>query len=492
MLLRCFRVFIFIFIFSIVYSIQVFADQTGVLLPVSDGNYAQWKPNSGSTHYTTVDESSCNGNTDFNRETTVGQRDSYGINLSSIPNNATITQIDITPCASKNTNGGSNTTLNVFYRLNGSDSSDAGNYSLSTTTPSVQSATGFIGLSTVKDGSTTLEIGAVYSAGNRGAKLSQITAVVTYTVASPTVTTNAATEITSTLSAKLNSTVNPNGGSTDVSYRYGTVNDSCSNLSNSTGSVNIGSGTSNVSPNSITLLSLTAGTTYYFCAVGVNSGGTTYGNVLSFVTPNSPTVTTGSAINITQTSASLSATVNPNRLSTDRYYRYDTASGECSSLTNSTSTVNIGSGSSDIPFNYQLIASLSANTTYYYCAVATNALGTTYGSVLSFTTLPNPPTVTTNDATNYTGTTSATLNSTVNPNGGSTTVYYKYGTSSAACSALPNWSGGLWIGSGTSDVSPNSIIINNLASGTTYYFCAIGMSIGGTSYGNVLSFTTDP
>lgn len=368
---------------------QSFASTTATLLPTSEGTYQQWSPNSGSGHYTRVDDATCNGNTDFVRETTTGQRDSYGISLTSIPSGATISAIEIFPCASKNTSGGTNTTFNVFYRLNGADSADAGGYSLSTTTPADLTSTVFSGLSTVKDGSTTLEIGGVFTAGNRGAKMSRMGVIVTYTEATPT-------------------------------------------------------------------------------------------------------VTTGSVSSITQTSATLSATINPNGSSTDRYYRYDTTNTGCSSLANSTATVNIGSGTSNVTPNSQGIASLSANTTYYYCAVATNVGGTTYGSVLSFTTKPNPPTVTTNDATNYTGTTSATLNSTVNPNGASTNVYYKYGTSNVACSSLSSFSGVSSIGSGTSDVSPNAKTINSLLTNTTYYFCAVAYNSGGTTYGNVLTFTTDP
>lgn len=368
---------------------QSFASTTSALLPVSEGNYQQWNPNAGSVHYNRVDDATCNGNTDFNRETTVGQRDSYGLDLSSIPNGASISAIEIFPCASKNTSGGTNTTFDVFYRLNGVDSADAGSYSLTTTTPAEQSSILYSGLAVTKNISTTLEIGGVFTAGNRGAKMSRIAAVVTYTEAAPT-------------------------------------------------------------------------------------------------------VTTSSVSSITQTSASLSATINPNGASTDRYYRYDTVNTSCSSLANSTTPVNIGSGTSNVTPNYQTISSLTVNTTYYYCAVASNVGGTTYGAVLSFTTKPNPPSVTTNDATDYSGTTSATLNSTVNPNGASTSVNYRYGTSNVACSSLPSSTSSVNIGSGVSDVSPNSKTINSLLTNTTYYFCAVASSTGGTTYGNVLTFTTDP
>jgi hypothetical protein len=173
--------FLIIF-FSLLFLPQaVFADQTASLLPVSDGNYLQWTPKSGTTHFTQVDETTCNGTTDYNSTTTVGNRDSYGTSLSSIPDGSTITQLDITPCASRVSSGGANSTMNVFYRLNGIDSSDAGNYSLTGTTPTVLSATTFSGLSTNKSSTTILETGAVLSAGTKGARLSQISVKITYT-----------------------------------------------------------------------------------------------------------------------------------------------------------------------------------------------------------------------------------------------------------------------------------------------------------------------
>src|SRR6185436_5861799 len=111
----------------------------------------QFTPKTGSNHFAMVDETTCNGTTDYNEEATLSQRDSYVISLSSIPDGATINQIDITPCASRRSTGSGSTTFNVFYRLNSVDSADAGAYALPTgTTPSVLSATSFTGLSIVK------------------------------------------------------------------------------------------------------------------------------------------------------------------------------------------------------------------------------------------------------------------------------------------------------------------------------------------------------
>lgn len=162
---------------------SAFADQTGTLFPTSDGFYSDWTPKSGSIHYTMVDEDVCNGTTDFVRTGSVSDRDSYGIDLSSIPNGATISQIDITPCASRAGGGtGGTVVLDLFYRLNGVDSADAGGYNPLGATPVLLSTTSFTGLSTVKSSGSSLEIGAVLNANSgKTIRLGQLSTVITYT-----------------------------------------------------------------------------------------------------------------------------------------------------------------------------------------------------------------------------------------------------------------------------------------------------------------------
>lgn len=156
--------------------------------PTGEGTYLQWTPKSGTVHYTQIDEATCNGNTDRVHTTVVGQRDSYTMTLTSVPSGSLITGVSITPCASRNTSGAGSSTLNVFYRLNGANSADAGAYALPTgTTPAALSATAFLGLSVDKTASTTLEVGAVYSSGDRGVRLSRLSGSVTYsTLDAPT------------------------------------------------------------------------------------------------------------------------------------------------------------------------------------------------------------------------------------------------------------------------------------------------------------------
>ncbi|MBI2039525.1 hypothetical protein HYT18_00455 [Candidatus Microgenomates bacterium] len=106
----------------------------------------------------------------------------------------------------------------------------------------------------------------------------------------------------------------------------------------------------------------------------------------------------------------------------------------------------------------------------------------------------SPPTVITDPATSITQT-SATLNSRINPNGSTTTSWFRYSTTSPGTSCNDTFgtraptSGGNNKGSGTSEVA-DSQNISGLTAATTYYFCAIANNIAGTSFGLIRSFLT--
>ena len=100
--------------------------------------------------------------------------------------------------------------------------------------------------------------------------------VIGYDLVNAVVTTNAATNITSS-SATLNGTVNPNGLTTAVHFEYGTTTNYGSTTANSNYT---GNTTQNVSAN---ITGLSPNTTYHFRLVGTNNGGTTYGNDRTFI-----------------------------------------------------------------------------------------------------------------------------------------------------------------------------------------------------------------
>ncbi len=240
-------------------------------------------------------------------------------------------------------------------------------------------------------------------------------------------------------------------------------------------------------------------TTYYYCALAQNSEGNAYGAVLSFRTPGSPATTTQAATSVTATGATLNGTANPNGNASYGFFRYATTNpGACDDTfgtrvpSSSVNDMSVGSGTSAV--NYAIgISGLTPTTTYYACALARNAYGTSWGSVVSFTTPAAAPAVTTGAASAVQPTT-VTLNGTANPGGAATTGWFRYattnpGTCDDTFGTRAPAAGGSTLGSGTSAVA-YSQGPTGLAPNTTYYFCAIAQNSAGTGFGAVLSFTT--
>ena len=301
----------------------------------------------------------------------------------------------------------------------------------------------------------------------------------------PTVTSGAASLVEQT-SATLNGTVNPNGATvTDCHFDYGPseaygFSVPCASLP--------GAGEGSVEVSAM-VGGLSANTTYHFRIAATNSGGTSQGGDQTLTTLAAPpTVVTGPASSVTQSSATLNATVDPNGATVeDCRFEYGTSPSygstvACSSLARS--------GNSAVAESAPLVG-LSPMTTYYARVVATNSGGTSYGAAEEFATLSpveetNPPTVATGAASALTQN-SATLNATVNPDGGSVTeCHFDYGTSmsfgsSLPCTSLPE--------SGTTAV-PVSAPAEGLAAGASYYYRIVATNAGGTSYGAAEAFTT--
>lgn len=196
-----------------------------------------------------------------------------------------------------------------------------------------------------------------------------------------------------------------------------------------------------------------------------------------------PTVMTGTASSITQTSATLNGTVNPNGSSTTTSFEYGTTTSYGTTTTPQTLT---GSSAQSI---FAPMTSLVCGTTYHFRAKASNAGGTSNGSDATFATsacTQTPaPTVTTGSATSV-GQTAATFNGTVNPNGSSSTTSFEYGTTTAYGSTVDAQTR-----SGTTSQSI-SASVSSLTCNTTYHFRATASNAGGSGAGSDAVFTTSP
>src|SRR5205807_1520429 len=237
-----------------------------------------------------------------------------------------------------------------------------------------------------------------------------------------------------------------------------------------------GSGTTAVAV-SAAVSSLTTNTTYHFRISATNAGGASTGADQTLKTlANTPTVKTEPASGVTQTTATLNASVNPNGAEVSECkLEYGTPTSYASRASCPPAP---GSGTTAVAVS-AAVSSLTTNTTYHFRISATNAGGTTTGADETLKTLRNAARKNTEQATSVTQTT-ATLNASVNPNGGEVSeCKLEYGTttsygSSASCSPAP--------GSGTSAVAVSGAV-SSLTANTTYHFRISATNAGGTSTG---------
>ena len=204
-----------------------------------------------------------------------------------------------------------------------------------------------------------------------------------------TITISEATNVTST-TATCTANITNDGGAEIIergfcwaTSQYPTTTSSHASAGNGTGSF------------SSSLINLTVGSTYYVRAYAINSTGTSYSNQISFTTTDGlPSVTTGTASNITATSAVCSGNVTSDGGFTVTEKGFCWSTSQYPTISGNHSSIGSGIGS----FNGS-ISGLNINTTYYVRAYATNSTGTSYGSQVSFTTADGLPTVTTTGPT---------------------------------------------------------------------------------------------
>jgi hypothetical protein len=207
---------------------------------------------------------------------------------------------------------------------------------------------------------------------------------------------------------------------------------------------------------------------------------TTDGFAMCATDPVAPGALTGDPSAVGDSSAGVSGTVTPSGTATAYVFEYGTSL----SFGAITTPASAGSGDTGAPVSATL-SGLAAGTTYYYRLVATNAAGTAFGAVKSFTTTGGGvPLAVTLEPVSLTSTT-ATLAGQVNPKGQATAFTFEYGTTTAfgLLSAIDSAGAGGWSQGVT-------LTIAGLTPGTTYVYRLVAANASGMAEGTVHGFTT--
>ena len=236
------------------------------------------------------------------------------------------------------------------------------------------------------------------------------------------------------------------------------------------------------------LSGLEQNTTYYVRAYATNKEGTAYGEEVSFTTLQEnvvvkPMVTTLEIAGLSQTTAVAGGNV------TSDGGAEVTARGVCWSTSQEPTVegehTTDGAGTGEYQSN---LSGLTANTTYYVRAYATNIEGTAYGEEISFTTLEEhivvEPTVVTVSVSEVTETTAVTGGNVTSDGGGEVSARGVCWSTSQDPTVE---------GSHTTDGTGTGEFVSNLTDlndNTTYYVRAYATNEQGTSYGEQMSFTT--
>jgi hypothetical protein len=150
------------------------------------------------------------------------------------------------------------------------------------------------------------------------------------------------------------------------------------------------------------------------------------GGKINYTTPDwRPAVNPGTVEIGPGNKAKFHATIDPQGYETTYHYQWGKTTSYELGIFPYPKDASVGSGTEPVAIEGEMPL-LSAETTYHYRIVATNAEGTTYSPDQTFTT-PDTPYARFNETTNV-GATSALLHGEINPHGAETKYHFEYGT----------------------------------------------------------------
>jgi WD40-like Beta Propeller Repeat len=271
--------------------------------------------------------------------------------------------------------------------------------------------------------------------------------------------------------ATLKGQINPEGHPASYYFEYGET----TAYGSETEATEIPAGSTPVEV-SAEVSGLTPGRTYDFRIVGENAAHQkSYGQNQSFVTP--PAVEgllSGSATNVTATSATLAGTFSPQGLATEYHFEY----GETTAY--GTSTPVAETSSSATP--EANIEALKPNTVYHFRLLASNQFGETTGEDKTFKTA-GPPNVVSGEAEPEGH--GEKLNARVNPDRLATHYYFEYGETTE----YGQRSNEAELPAGE-ELEAVSATVEEPKPVTTYHYRVVAANEAGTVYGPDQTFST--